>query len=243
MALQNFEKTDASYPFPQKLPLIVQYVSRILQSQPLPIQLSAPENTLNPRLPLTNSFRKGLCQILLSCMVFSPQLTMMSLASNPDHQQLGPLMPPNILLDQLFDHKQIYLSSYERKLFIFALTNLLFGPDATPIWSGNPAASSSLLNYLGQHSCMDSLSHILTQTICMLMRQQRIEQMQRKKAENLEEKLNLQNKKRAAQSDLQRMNQGGPGPNKPFKSAESKDEEPNEGASASDEEGNFAQIF
>ena len=30
MALQNFEKTDASYPFPQKLPLIVQYVSRIL---------------------------------------------------------------------------------------------------------------------------------------------------------------------------------------------------------------------
>lgn len=48
----------------------------------------------------------------------------------------NPLMSPHALFENIFDEHHLYMCSYERKLFIFALTNLLFGPDTNALWAG-----------------------------------------------------------------------------------------------------------
>ena len=85
---------------------------------------------------------------------------------------------------------------------------------------------------------MDGLTRILTELICMLVRQQRLEQIQKKKAEQQAHGATAC-KKREAQTELERMHQGGPGFNKQFRDQQEKDEQ---SESAYDEEETFGQI-
>lgn len=102
---------------------------------------------------------------------------MLSLGSAMQGQQQ--LLPANLLLIQLFDPHHLYMSSYERKLFIFGLTNLMFGPETASLWAANSGGAHPtdgqqeqpclLQSYLGANF-MEGLTAILAEIICMLVR-------------------------------------------------------------------------
>lgn len=140
------------------------------------------EERLDPRIPLNNSFKKALCQVLLSCMIFSADQTLLCLSQPIDGRPQ--LLPPQALFSQLFSPQHLYLTSYERKLFIFALTNLLFATHSYPFWSSPPSNPNgcSLLAFLGPQA-LDGVARVMEEIICMLLRHQRIEHKERKRAE------------------------------------------------------------
>ena len=69
----------------------------------------------NPKLSKT--FRKVICQAILSCFIFNHDLTIATM------EQLG---FTSIFFAELFSDKHMYTTPYERKLFIFALSKLIF---------------------------------------------------------------------------------------------------------------------
>jgi hypothetical protein len=112
LAFQNF-KVQQDY-FYQRAPLVLKSIIDLLKQGTTSL-----------------CYKRQLCCIILSACIYDPLLT---------KNVLEELQFTNPFFSMVFDESMIYRSYYERKLFVFAICNILF--------MGQPSGAAELLKQL-----------------------------------------------------------------------------------------------